>query len=91
MIPTTSVRTGPGVEPRRSPRRGGHTACVATVMVGMGGYGTRPNRASVSSRLAKLPKSQTLMTLWRLYSYDTLLEGLAPDLQDVAAELRQLI
>jgi hypothetical protein len=31
------------------------------------------------------------MTLWRLYLCETLLEGLAQDLQDVAAELRQLI
>jgi hypothetical protein len=34
------------------------------------------------------------MTFWRLYSYETLetlLERLAQDLQDVAAELRQLI
>jgi hypothetical protein len=30
-------------------------------------------------------------TLWRLYSYETLLEGLAQDFQDVAAELQQLI
>jgi hypothetical protein len=31
------------------------------------------------------------MTCGRLYVYDTLLEGLAQDLKDMAAELRQLI
>jgi hypothetical protein len=59
--------------------------------VGMGGYGTRPDGLAVSSRLANLIKSQRFMTLWRLSVNETLLEGLAQDLQDVAAELRQFI
>jgi hypothetical protein len=38
-----------------------------------------------------LTKSQTLMTLWRLYVYETLLKRLPQHLEDVAAERRQLI
>jgi hypothetical protein len=33
--------------------RGGHTAGVATVAVGMGGYWTRPDRLAVSSLVVK--------------------------------------
>jgi hypothetical protein len=62
---------------------------TATVL--MGGYWTRAERLSISSRLAKFTKSQRLMMLWRLPSYDTHLEGLAQDLQAVAAELQQFI
>jgi hypothetical protein len=36
-------------------------------------------------------KIQRFMTCGRLYSCDTLLEGLAQDLQDVAPDLRQRI
>jgi hypothetical protein len=71
--------------------RGGHTAMVGTGTMVMGSYSTRPKRLAVNSRTAKLTKSLKFMTLWRLYSYDTLLERLAQDLQDVAVELRQFI
>ena len=60
---------------------------MGTATVQMGGYWTRAEWLAVNSRLAKLTKSQRFMTLWRLYSCDTLLEGLAQDLQDMAAEL----
>ena len=64
---------------------------VGTRIVQIGGYWTRPARLPVNSRLAKPTKSERLRMLWRLYSYDNLLEGLAQDLQDVAAALRQFI
>jgi hypothetical protein len=64
---------------------------VGTRIVQIGGYWTRPARPPVNSRLAKPTKSERLRMLWRLYLYDTLLEGLAQDLQDVAAALRQLL
>jgi hypothetical protein len=57
----------------------------------MGSYDTQPARFTVSSRLAKSSKSLRYMTLWRLYLYKTLLEGLAQDLQDVAAARRPFI
>jgi hypothetical protein len=57
----------------------------------MGSYDTRPARLTVSSRLAKLSKSRRFMTCGRLYFCETLLEGLAQHLQDMAAALRQLI
>ena len=41
--------------------------------------------------MANSAKSLKSRTCGRLYSCDTLIEGLAQDLQDVAAELRQLI
>ncbi len=53
----------------------------------MGSYWTRPELLAVSSRLAKPTISLRLRTLWRLYSYETLLDRLAEDLQDVAVEL----
>jgi hypothetical protein len=49
------------------------------------------DRLALSSRLANPIKSEGFMTLWRLYLYETLLEGLAEDFQDVAAKLRELI
>jgi hypothetical protein len=58
---------------------------------GNGRLVVRPELLTVSSRLAKLRKSIKIMTLWRLYSYETLLEGLAQDFQDVAAELGEFI
>jgi hypothetical protein len=57
----------------------------------MGRYWTRPARLAVSSRLAKLIKSLRFMTCMRLYVYDTLLERLPQDLQDMAAELGEFI
>jgi hypothetical protein len=52
---------------------------------------SQPERLSVGSLRAKVKKTLEFITLWRLYSYATLLERLAQDLQDVAAELRQFI
>ena len=57
----------------------------------MGRYRTRPVRLAVSNRLAKLIKSLRFMTCARLSVYDTILEWLARDLHDMAAELRQFI
>jgi hypothetical protein len=57
----------------------------------MGSYCPRPERLTVSSLRAKLAKSWQLSTFWRLYLYETLLARLAQDLQNVAAELWQLI
>jgi hypothetical protein len=71
--------------------RSGYTAGAGTVTMGMGGPWAPPERLTSSSRLAKLRKSLKIMTLWRLYSYETLLERLAQDLQDMAAELGELI
>jgi hypothetical protein len=53
----------------------------------MGSYWTWPELLMVSSLMAKLTKSLRFRTLWRLYSDETLLERLAQDLEDMAAEL----
>jgi hypothetical protein len=70
---------------------GGHTVGVGPAMVLMGGYWTRPERLTVSSRVAKSAISLRLKMLWRLYLCDALLERLAQDLEDVAAALRPCI
>jgi hypothetical protein len=70
---------------------GDHTAGVGPVIALMGGSWTRPERLMVSSPMAKSAISRRLKTLWRLYACDTLLERLAQDVEDVAAELRQFI
>jgi hypothetical protein len=70
---------------------GGHTAGVGPVTVVMDGYWARPERLAVSNLSAKSVKSLRLRMLWRLCSSETLLEGLAQDLQHMAAELRQFI
>jgi hypothetical protein len=57
----------------------------------MGSYDPQSARLAVSGRVAKLTKSHRLMTLWKLYVYDPIFEGLAQDLQDVATALRQFI
>jgi hypothetical protein len=57
----------------------------------MGRYDPRPARLAVSSQLAKLNQSQKFMTLWRWYSYDTLLKRLAYDLERMAFECGLLI
>jgi hypothetical protein len=72
-------------------RRGGVTLTVGNRTTVMGGYDTWPARLAASSLRAKFKKSLELRTLWRLYSYDTLLEGLAQHLQDVAPELRPFV
>jgi hypothetical protein len=56
-----------------------------------GGYRLRPEPLAVVNRMAKSTKSLRLRTLWRLSSYDTLLEGLAQDLEHMAAELGPFI
>jgi hypothetical protein len=76
----------PGVE-----WQGGHTAGGGSVTVGMGGYGTRLEWLAVSSRSAKLAISLKLMTLWRLYVDETLLQRLAQDLEHMAAARRRLV
>lgn len=43
----------------------------------MNGYWTRPELLTVNSRVAKSAISLRLKTLWGLYVYETLLEGLA--------------
>jgi hypothetical protein len=60
-------------------------------MVVMGCYETRPERLAVSSLRAKPARSLELRTLWRLYSYETLLERLPQDLEPMACERRELI
>jgi hypothetical protein len=51
----------------------------------------QPEPLSVRSLRAKVKKSSKLRALWRLYSYETLPERLAQDLQDVAAARRPFI
>jgi hypothetical protein len=51
----------------------------------------QPERLSVRSLRAKHKKSLALRMLWKLYVYETLLQGLAQNLQHMAAALRQLI
>jgi hypothetical protein len=53
----------------------------------MGSYDTRPAHLRVKSLRAKPAKSLKFRTLWRLHVYDTLLEWLAQNLQDMAAAL----
>ena len=57
----------------------------------MGGYWNQAELLAVNSRTAKFTKSQRFITLWRLYVDETLLERLAQDLEDLAAELQPLI
>jgi hypothetical protein len=59
----------------------------------VGSYGTQAEPLEVMSRAANAAKawrSRTPARL-RLYVYDTLLERLAQDLEDMAAELGQFI
>jgi hypothetical protein len=70
---------------------GGDAAGVVPVTVVMSGYGPRPARLAVSSRMAKSTKSPRVRTLWRLYLCDALLKRLAQDLEDVTPALRACI
>jgi hypothetical protein len=63
---------------------------VVTVTV-VGGYRALLACFPASIRLANAANVWRSMTCGRLYSYDTLLERLAQDLQDVAAALRLFI
>src|SRR5262245_53139092 len=57
----------------------------------MGGYGPLLEPPEVVSRAAKVPKTLKSRTPAKLYIDETLLQGLAQNLQHMAAELRQLI
>ena len=57
----------------------------------VGSYGTQAEPLEVMSRAANAAKAWRSRTPARLYVYDTLLERLAQDLEDMAAELGQFI
>jgi hypothetical protein len=80
------VTPGPEVEGRRGP-----TVVIETAIVVRTCNEAQPEGLSVRSLRAKHKKSLALRMLWKLYLYETLLEGLAQDLQDVAAARRQFI
>jgi hypothetical protein len=71
--------------------RGGHTAGVGTITAVMGGYYPLPRSLTAINRPANSARLLRSRTCGRLYAYDALLEGLAQHLEDMAAELRQLI
>jgi hypothetical protein len=56
-----------------------------------GGYRARPESLMVITRRAKSAKRRTSRTPARLSVYDTLLQRLAQDLEDMAPALRQFI
>jgi hypothetical protein len=62
-----------------------------TITVLVDGYCTRPDSLTLSSRIAKVLRRLRFSTPAKLYIYDTLLERLAQDLEDMAAELGQFI
>jgi len=64
---------------------------MVTVMVVVGGYRPLPASLTAFTRRANSAKLLSSTTPARLYAYDTLLEGLAQHLEDVAAELRPFI
>ena len=64
---------------------------MVTVTVLGDGYWTRPDSLKLSSRAAKVATRLRPSTSAKLYIYETLLERLAQDLQDMAAELGQFI
>jgi hypothetical protein len=64
---------------------------VVTVTVVGGGYRLLPESLTALIRMANSTKVWRFRTCGRLYVYDTILERLAQHLQDMAAELRQLI
>jgi hypothetical protein len=57
----------------------------------MGSYRPLPEPPKFASRAAKAAKTLKLRTSAKLYIYETLLERLQQDLQDMAAELGQFI
>jgi hypothetical protein len=71
--------------------RGGGAVRVVPVPVVAGVYRAMLESLKAMTRRAKSAIAWRFMTCGRLYLYDTLLEGLPQDLQDVAAELRQFI
>jgi hypothetical protein len=66
------------------------TSCVTVTLVA-GGYCAMPDSLTAITRRAKSATALKFSTCGRLYVCDTLLEGLAQHLQDVAAELRPFI
>ena len=54
-------------------------------------YWALSSSLEVISRAVRVTKASRLRTPAKLYVHETLLERLPPDLQDVAAELRQFI
>ena len=64
---------------------------MVTVTVLVDGYWTRPDPLKLSSRAAKALKVLIFSMPARLYVYDTLLQRLPQNLQDVAAELGPFI
>jgi hypothetical protein len=86
LYPNFSTRRLQRLEWRKVDRSG-----VMTVTVVVGGYRALPEPLAAITRIAKSAKLLRFRTPAGLYLYDTLLEGLPQDLQDVAAELRQFI
>jgi hypothetical protein len=64
---------------------------VVTVMVLVDGYWPQTEPLTLSSRAAQVARRLRSSTPAKLYVYETILERLAQDLQDMAAELGQFI
>jgi hypothetical protein len=64
---------------------------VMTATVVMDSYRPLPEPSKFVSHAAKAAKTLTLRTPAELYIYETLIERLAQDLQDMAAALRPFI
>jgi hypothetical protein len=64
---------------------------LVTITVLVDGYCTRPDSLTLSSRIAKVLRRLRFRTPAKLYVYDTILERLPQDLQDMAAALGQFI
>jgi hypothetical protein len=65
----------------------GDRSVVMTATVVMGSYRPLPEPPTFVSRAAEVAKTLKLRTPAKLYIYETLLERLAQDLQDMAAAL----
>ncbi len=62
-----------------------------TVTVAVDGYWTRAKPLTLSSRAAKVPRRLRSRAPAKLYVYETLLERLSQDFEDMALELGPLI
>jgi hypothetical protein len=69
----------------------GNVGSILPATVVVGGYRRLPKPTEVLSRAAQAAKALRSMMPAKLYSCDTLLEGLRQHLEDMAAELGQLI
>jgi hypothetical protein len=69
----------------------GDVGSILPVTVVVGGYCRLPKPTEVVSRAAKIAKTLKSRTPAKLYVYETLLERLTQDLQDMATELGQFI